>query len=82
MAGPRPARTDLMGRRRRLGASREAMAAGIGLRVSEVVEIEEARAPDSLRNFYAQWLDRLESWPEEKRSTQLLAAVEGQRFRP
>jgi hypothetical protein len=78
-----PRRTDLQGRRRRLGATRRAMAAGIGLRVDQVTEIEEGTASDALRNMYAQWLDRLESWPTVKRASQLLAAQENlQRFRP
>src|SRR5262245_25293933 len=63
-------RTDLQGRRRRLGATRRAMAAGIGLRVDQVIEIEEGSASDALRNLYAQWLDRLEAWPADKRASQ------------
>ena len=78
-----PRRTDLQGRRRRLGATRRAMAAGIGLRADQVTEIEEGTAPDALRNLYAQWLDRLEGWPADKGVSQLLAAEESrQRFRP
>lgn len=71
------------GRRRLLDATRRAMASGIGLRVDQVTEIGECTAPDALRNLYAQWLDRLEAWPADKRASQLLAAEEGrQRFRP
>ena len=78
-----PRRTDLLGRRRRLGATRRAMAAGIGLRVDQIAEIEEGTASDALRNLYAQWLDRLEGWPADKRASQLLGAEESrQRFRP
>src|SRR5262249_19676260 len=78
-----PRRTDLQGRRRLLGATRRAMAAGIGLRIDQVTEIEEGTAPDALRNLYAQWLERLEGWPADKRASQLLAAEESrQRFRP
>jgi hypothetical protein len=59
------------------------MAAGTGLRVDQVTEIEEGTASDALRNLYAQWLDRLEAWPADKRASQLLAAEESrQRFRP
>jgi hypothetical protein len=59
------------------------MAAGIGLRVDQVTEIEEGMASDALRNLYAQWLDRLEAWPADKRASQLLAAHENlQRFKP
>jgi hypothetical protein len=59
------------------------MASGIGLRIDQVTEIEEGTASNALRNLYAQWLDRLESWPADKRASQLLAAQENlQRFRP
>jgi hypothetical protein len=59
------------------------MVAGIGLRADQVTEIEEGTASDALRNLYAQWLDRLEAWPADKRASQLLAAQESlQRFRP
>ena len=71
-----PLRTDLLGRRRRLGATRRAMAAGMGLRIDQVAEIEEGTASDELRNLYAQWLDRLEAWPADKRASQMLAAEE------
>jgi hypothetical protein len=58
-------------------------AAGHGLRIDQAAEIEEGAASDALRNLYAQWLDRLESWPADKRASQLLAAQENlQRFRP
>jgi hypothetical protein len=30
------------------------MAAGIGLRIDQVTEIDEGTAPDALRNLYAQ----------------------------
>ena len=40
-----PRRTDLLGRRRLLGATRRAMAAGVGLGIDQVMEIEEARRP-------------------------------------
>jgi hypothetical protein len=52
------------------------MAAGIGLRVDQVAEIEEGTASDALRNPYAQWLDRLEAMAGNKRALQLLAAEE------
>jgi hypothetical protein len=59
------------------------MAAGTGLRIDQVAEIEEGSASDALRNLYAQWLDRLEAWPADERASQLLAAQENlQRFRP
>jgi len=61
----------------RLGASREAMAAGLGLRPDEIQEIEEGRASYEMVDHYAQWLDRIEAWPAEKRAQQLLAAIDG-----
>jgi transcriptional regulator with XRE-family HTH domain len=77
MADNRPTRTDLAARRRRAGASREAMAAGLGLRPDEIQEIEEGRASYDMVDHYAQWLDRIEAWPAEKRAQQLLAAIDG-----
>jgi hypothetical protein len=68
--------TDLASRRRRAGASREAMAAGLGLRAEDIQMIEEGRASEEMANHYAQWLDRIESWPTEKRAQQLLAAID------
>jgi hypothetical protein len=72
--------TDLSERRRRVGASRETMAAGIGLTVDQVRAVENGSAPSVLRAEYATWLDRVESWPAEQRREQLLAAGTGQRF--
>jgi hypothetical protein len=74
--------TDLSERRRRVGASRETMAAGIGLTVDEVRAIENGRAPSVLRAEYATWLERVERWPTEQRQKQLLAAGTGLRFEP
>src|SRR5262245_10800310 len=39
-----PRRTDLLSRRRRLGATRRAVAANIGLLINQVTEIEEGTA--------------------------------------
>ena len=74
-------RPDLADRRRRIGASREVMAIGLGLTAVEIQEIEEGRANEATQNQYAQWLDRLEAWPAEKRAQILLAVIDGkQRF--
>ena len=70
------------GRRRRLGASRETMAAGLGLDVDVIRAIEEGAAPDEQCSQYAGWLDRIESWPAEHRTQQLLSAGKGRRFDP
>jgi hypothetical protein len=74
---------DLAARRRRAGASREAMAAGLGLKPDQILEIEAGHAADELVEVYVQWLDRIEAWPAEKRAQQLLAAIDGaKRFVP
>jgi hypothetical protein len=74
-------RPDFADRRRRIGASREVMAIGLGLTAAEIQEIEEGRASEAMLNQYAQWLDRLEAWPAEKRAQILLAVIDGaQRF--
>jgi hypothetical protein len=44
------------------------MAAGIGLRVDQVIEIEEGTAPDALRNLYAQWLIASKDSPQTSTS--------------
>jgi hypothetical protein len=74
---------DLANRRRRAGASREAMAAGLGLKPDEIQTIEEGRASEEMVNLYAQWLNRIEAWPAEKRAEALLAAIDNaKRFDP
>ena len=74
-------RPDFADRRRRIGASREVMAIGLGLTAAEIQEIEEGRASEEMQNQYAQCLDRLEAWPAEKRAQILLAVIDrAQRF--
>ncbi len=73
MANDRLSHTDLASRRRHAGASREAMAAGLGLRLEDIQEIEEGRASQEVANQYGQWLDRIESWPSEKRAQDVTA---------
>ena len=70
-------RPDFADRRRRIGASREVMAIGLGLTAAEVQEIEEGRASEAMLSHYTQWLDRLEAWPAEKRAQILLAVIDG-----
>ena len=48
-------RPDFADRRRRIGASREVMAIGLGLTAAEIQEIEEGRASEAMLNQYAQW---------------------------
>jgi DNA-binding XRE family transcriptional regulator len=76
MTNDRLSHADLASRRRRAGASREAMAAGLGLRPEDIQKIEEGRASEEMVNHYGQWLDRIEAWPTEKRAQQLLAAID------
>lgn len=73
---------DLSGRRRRLGASRETMAAGLGLHVDDIKTIEDGKASQDERAAYDAWLGRLEGWPTDVRTRQLLAAGKGRRFEP
>jgi hypothetical protein len=71
-----PANLDLATRRRRVGVSIEAIAAGLGLKPAEIREIEGGTASDALRDHYIAWLDRIEAWQEDKRFERLLAAVD------
>jgi hypothetical protein len=71
---------QLPDRRRRLGASRETMAAGLGLDVDVIRAIEDGAATEEQCSHYAQWLDRVEAWPAERRTQQLLSAGKGRRF--
>lgn len=67
-------------RREALGLDRSEMAAGIGLTLADIVEIESGQAPTSIAEHYAAWLDRIERWPAEVREFQLAAAQAGERF--
>lgn len=71
---------DLSSRRRRVGASRETMAAGLGLSVDTVKAIEDGAASDQENDRYSAWLGRIESWPADERARQFLAAGKGGRF--
>ena len=70
----------LSDRRRRLGASRETMAAGLGLSVDTVKAIEDGAASDQEHERYSAWLGRIEAWPTDERARQFLAAGKGGRF--
>jgi len=72
--------TDLSNRRRRLGASRETMAAGLGLAVDLVKAIEDGAASHDEHDRYSTWLGRIEAWPADLRARQFLAAGKGGRF--
>ena len=73
---------DLSDRRRRLGASRETMAAGLGLPVDALKALEDGTAPDQHYDKYDAWLGRIEAWPAEMRARQFRAAGKGGRFDP
>ena len=70
----------LSDRRRRLGASRETMAAGLGLAVDTVKAIEDGAASDQEHDSYSAWIGRIEAWPVDERARQFLAAGKGGRF--
>lgn len=72
--------TALAGRRRQLGASRETMAAGLGLAVDTVKAIEDGAASDQEFDRYNTWLGRIEDLPADIRARQFLAAGKGGRF--
>ena len=70
----------LSDRRRRLGASRETMAAGLGLDVDTVKAIEDGVASEQEHDQYSAWIGRIEAWPADLRARQFLAAGKGGRF--
>ena len=71
---------SLSDRRRRLGASRETMAAGLGLPVDTVKAIEDGAAAGQQRDRYDAWLGRIEAWSPDVRAQQFLVAGKGGRF--
>ena len=71
----------LRSRRRALGLTRKQMAAGIGMRLADVAEIERGEASDGRMNHYAGWLERMERWPADERERQIELARRGERFR-
>ena len=73
---------DLPTRRRRLGASRETMAAGLGMSLEVVKAIEDGVAADADRAAYDTWLRRIEAWPTAQRAHQFGIAGKGGRFEP
>lgn len=67
-------------RRTALGFTREQMAAGIGLRLNDVHEIEQGVAPRTMIDSYVVWLAVMESWPPDIREGQRQRARLSQRF--
>jgi hypothetical protein len=72
--------TDFSDRRRRLGASRETMSAGLGLPLDTVKAIEDGAASGQQCEQYDTWLQRIEAWPADVRARQFQAAGRGHRF--
>jgi len=72
--------TALSDRRRRLGASRETMSAGLGLDVDRVKAIEDGAASEQEHDNYSAWIGRIEAWPADERARQFLTAGKGGRF--
>lgn len=75
------AAVTLRSRRRALGLRRATMAAGIGVRVADVVEIERGEASEERLKHYAGWLTRMERWSVDERARQLELGRRGERFR-
>ena len=71
---------NLRGRREALGATREQMAAGLGIEPDELLAMEEGTASDERLGFYAAWLSRLEAAAQGRRNQQLKRAFDGMRF--
>ncbi len=75
-----PASTDLHARRKALGLSLKAMARGIGLRATDVSEIEDGSASPERLNHFAAWLRRFEGWPKDHLAAQIGRAEAGSQF--
>ena len=59
------------------------MAAGLGMSVADVLDIEKGLAMDNRVTHYAAWLTRVEAWSAGKRERASQAANrEGRRFDP
>ncbi len=69
-------------RRKALGFTRGQMAAGLGLHLGEVHEIEQGIAIEAMRNYYVDWLTEMETWPASVRAAQLKLARDSERFSP
>lgn len=76
----KPKQPALSDRRRQLGASRETMAAGLGLPIDTVKAIEDGAASDQEYDRYNTWLGRIEDLPADVRARQFLTAGKGGRF--
>jgi hypothetical protein len=59
------------------------MAAGLGMSVADILDIEKGVAMDSNVTHYAAWLTRMETWSAGKREHALQAANrQGRKFNP
>lgn len=68
-------------RRTALGFTRGQMAAGIGIPLREVHEIERGTASDAMSCQYVDWVTTMEKWPADVREEQLKLARNSERFR-
>jgi transcriptional regulator with XRE-family HTH domain len=72
--------TDLRGRRQDLGVTVNEMAAGLGMSICDIVDIEKGTGASDGINHYAAWLTRMEAWSDGKRERELRGTRQGQRF--
>ena len=78
---PRRHSADLRGRRHDLGIGVRDMAAGLGVGLGRLLNIEAGTATDEDKTFYRTWLSRIEGWSSGERHLQLKGASVGHRFR-
>ena len=71
--------SNLEGRRKDLGASIRQMAAGLGITVADVREIEGGNAAHDRVAQYSAWLTRMEAWSDGKRQLELHEAEKERR---
>ncbi len=71
---------ELSNRRRRLGASRETMAAGLGVQLDTIKAIEDGVTTSQEQDWYDIWLRRIEDWSADVRARQFGVAGQGGRF--
>lgn len=67
-------------RRTALGFTRGQMAAGVGLRLTDIHAIEKGVAPGTMIDSYVVWLAVLETWPATLREEQRERARLSERF--
>lgn len=73
---------DLAAMRTRLGLTVEGMAAGIGWRTDDALEVERGEGSDVRSQFYYDWLVRLARQAPAKIEANRINARAGRRFLP